>query len=136
MAKRKQVTNNVSLSQNLLNQVDLFLDSEHAAANGYNSRPDVIIQALRDFFEKNKTIMELAQQQKIAIKKMKSDSIVLSDGAVKEEITMSVIEKDGDKILVCSHHSDPNCRHRNFCLQSPDVWTFLDKHKMKVVRQR
>jgi len=135
--KKSTGKNNVTLSKDVLNVIDIFLDSDYAKERGLKSRPQVILKALGDFFDKHERTIELAKQRKISVKTIKKDSIILTDENFNDPILMDVIDNDnGDRILVCRHHADPDCIHRNFCLQNPDLWSFLERSNVKIVRLR
>jgi len=121
----------VTFPSKIIERLDKFLKTDKAKDMGYSSRPTVVVPLLREFLDKHLPFEE--KQEAISLIGFTDNTIVLKENDTNLPVILSIGK---DKILKCSLDNDPNCKHRNFCLQNETLWEFLKEHDTKVTRVR
>lgn len=124
----------ITLPSGIVERLDEFLKTNLARQMGISSRPQAVIMLLREFLDLHAPIKNSKDSSEIELVGVIDDKIILKDsvdGAV-------IVEIDEDKKLMCySCKDDPHDnKFVRFSLKNPDLWNFLKKNKVKLVKAR
>ena len=120
-----------NLPRRIYEELDRWAQSDEGRKQGYSSGKDVIVVLMRDFLD---THTPPPIESEIEFVGIINDQIVLKDTIFGSKI----IEIDKDKKLQCYDCADSPHENRwvDFCLTNREIWPFLRRNGVKVVKLR
>lgn len=107
----------VSLTVEMLDEIDRFLSSEKGKKLGFHSRADIITRAVTDLIEK--------YQPRFEHLNMMDDNVKIVDFTMN--LIATVYFKNGGEVY-CDLCESQDCEHIDYALAQPDVQEELEKH--------
>jgi len=124
----------ITFPSGIIERLDKFLKSDKAKEMGYSSRPTVILPLLRGFLDENFPITTEIIESEITVIDTYDKRILLNDS---EKGTILVQVDENLKLQCFDCKDDPHDnKYVRYILKNKDLWHFLKKNKVKVVKPR